>query len=76
MLTTTEREILSLIDRAGGAGITTVQLADKFYANRADGGPLTARNVMFVYVHSIRKKLVGEGVKISCRDKRYFLEVV
>lgn len=59
--------------RSAKYGINIHDLADKVYADRIDGGPSTANEVVRVSVNSLNKLIVAAGEKIEARDRRYRL---
>lgn len=73
LLSDTETKIVDIIAAAGGRGITQKDIADKLYSDRIDGGPLNTRNAIGVYLHNIRKKLVGSEYLVVCRGHHYMI---
>jgi hypothetical protein len=59
--------------RAAGHGIPISRLANEVYADRIDGGPLTARDVMHTQIHLMNKRLSEVGENIRSEGKLYRL---
>lgn len=59
--------------RAAGHGIAHSRLADQVYADRIDGGPATARNVIATQVYLMNKRLAGVGEQVRSEGRAYRL---
>jgi hypothetical protein len=73
-LTTSERAVAEIIRRAGRSGITAAQIADRLYADRPDGGPLSSRNCVHRFVQGLKAKIAGTGHAIVCHGHYYHVE--
>jgi hypothetical protein len=53
--------VLDALVKAYPREMTCEQIANRIYAGRRDGGPLTAQNNVGVYLYRLRKKLAPYG---------------
>lgn len=63
MLSPTQRAVAELLCQ--GLTLTTTQLIDGLYGDRADGGPETADLCVRVQIHKLRSKLSSVGIEID-----------
>ena len=63
-LTKTEGKLFEIIRRAGKHGIASDTLCERLYADNPDGGPVTARHVVYVLVNKVNGKIRDHGVAI------------
>jgi hypothetical protein len=69
-LNPSERRLLALVRRAGEGGIYIDELVDAFYRG-ADGGPLTAKRVVYVTICNMNKKLAPAGWVVRGKGSGY-----
>jgi DNA-binding response OmpR family regulator len=60
-----ERRVAVALARRFGEWTTTEHILQAAYADRADGGPISARNTLSVTVHNLRQKLRPERLTIQ-----------
>ena len=72
VLTRMEFEVFSIVRDAGVMGIAPERLEGRLYRG-IDGGPLTARNAMYVHINNANKKLLLFKLKIAAINRRYLL---
>lgn len=60
-----EKPIARLLTKRFGQYVNTSELIGALYSGVKDGGPETARNVVNVLVHNIRKKYKPYGITIE-----------
>lgn len=76
-LTPLQSRLFTLVQRAGADGIESATLADRLYADRPDGGPVTVRNIVCVTAKRIRNRLAGKfNVTVAAtrgQGSRYYL---
>lgn len=60
--------------RRSGYGISSEDLTDRIYADRADGGPISARRSIWVTVAATNKRLAAVKQKIVSTGGVYRLE--
>ena len=65
-LTPTERRVIDVVTQA--PGLQEPQLAERVYANRWDGGPLAAGQIVRAMIHRANKKLVPHGFRVISRS--------
>jgi len=69
-LTLSENTIFSAVEAAGKRGIPSPDLLVKLYANREDGGPLFAKECMYVIIHRLNIKIASSGKRIERKTKK------
>ena len=57
-------EIYKRVLKAGRHGVTSLSLFEMLYGDDPDGGPLSTRNIISVYVCQLNHRLVPLGQKI------------
>jgi hypothetical protein len=62
-----QREIIAYVRKGGDSGVTIDNLVDHIYQHDPNGGPITARKVIYVTIHNLNKKLVTKGYAIRGR---------
>ena|SRR5215469_5237376 len=72
VLTRMEFEVFSIVRDAGVMGINPERLEGRLYRG-IDGGPLTARNAMYVHIGNANRKLALFGLKICAINRLYML---
>ena len=65
-LTPTERRVIDVITTA--PGLQEPELAERVYANRWDGGPLAAGQIVRAMINRANKKLVPLGFRVISRS--------
>ena len=65
-LSPSERVIVNALAEAYPARMSGEQLAIRLYSGVRNGGPLYARRVIDVHMHSIRKKIAAVGWTAGC----------
>lgn len=58
--------LFQIIDRAGAAGISSLNVMGVLYADEPDGGPLDT-NIISAHAHAANKKLAPLGLRLSSR---------
>lgn len=56
-LTDGEAKIFAALKRNPGWFVSVKQLADELYGDRADGGPLDIKRIVYLHIHRIRRKV-------------------
>lgn len=69
MLTPTERRVIDVITRA--PGLHEPELAERVYADRWDGGPLAAGQIVRAMISRANKKLVPLGFRVISRSNNH-----
>lgn len=69
-----ERELFALLQGRPGVWFSVDQIARIIYADREDGGPLNAHNLVMIYVHRIRNKISSNIIE-SARGLGYRVPV-
>lgn len=70
-LTPTERRVIDVVTQA--PGLREPELAERVYANRWDGGPLAAGQIVRAMIHRANKKLVPYGFRVISRSNHHNL---
>lgn len=76
MLSPLQSKLYRIVKRAGSNGIASADISDSLYANRSDGGPPTARNVICVTAKRLRRNLEPFGLAVVATrgaGSRYYL---
>jgi len=68
-LTWNENVIFSTVEAAGKRGISSPDLLAKLYQDRANGGPLFARECMYQAIHRLNRKIAATGRQIGRKTK-------
>lgn len=59
-----QRMIIDYVRRGGESGVVIDDLVEHIYQLDPNGGPVTARKVIYVTIHNLNKKLVPKGFAI------------
>ncbi len=74
-----ELHLYNILRRAGDDGIVVLDIADKLYWDRADGGPENANKIVHIVKMSLNKKLKNTRQKIITSHRghgaRFVLQV-
>lgn len=68
-LTYLESVVFEAVATSGKRGIPSPDLLKKIYADRKDGGPLFARDCMYVTIHRLNAKIAGSGKRVERKTK-------
>lgn len=74
-----QRQLFEIVESAGTAGITSMAIFERMYADRSDGGPESGPRIIPIMRRQLNPKLRPIGLQIVCRGRmygRYFLETI